>query len=100
MPTYQYYNKKTKEHFTEILPLHKRKFPCKDPFVELSITAPNIAIISDRGGREDKAREQILSASERGYKERDTKEKLGLIKEMPEWSKERREKSKQKRQWL
>ena len=100
MPTYQYYNKKTKEHFTKILPLHKRKFPCKDPFVELSITAPNIAIISDRGGREDKAREQILSASERGYKERDTKEKLGLIKEMPEWSKERREKSKQKRQWL
>ena len=91
---------KTKEYFTENLPLHKRKFPCRDPFVELSITAPNIATISDRGGREDKAREQILSASERGYKERDTKEKLGLIKEMPEWSKERREKSKQKRQWL
>ena len=100
MPTYQYYNKKTKKHFTENLPLHKRKFPCRDPFVELSITAPNIATISDRGGKEDKAREQILSASERGYKERDTKEKLGLIKEMPEWSKERREKSKQKRQWL
>ena len=100
MPTYQYYNKKTKEYFTENLPLHKRKFPCRDPFVELSITAPNIATISDRGGKEDKAREQILSASEKGYKERDTKEKLGLIKEMPEWSKERREKSKQKRQWL
>ena len=100
MPTYQYYNKKTKEHFTENLPLHKRRFPCRDPFVELSITAPNLSIISDNGGKEDKAREQILSASERGYKERDTKEKLGLIKEMPEWSKERREKSKQKRQWL
>ena len=100
MPTYQYYNKKTNKYFTEILPLHKRKFPCRDPFVELSITAPNIATISDRGGKEDKAREQILSASEKGYKERDTKEKLGLIKEMPEWSKERREKSKQKRQWL
>ena len=100
MPTYQYYNKKTKKHFTENLPLHKRKFPCRDPFVELSITAPNLSIISDNGGKEDKAREQILSASERGYKERDTKEKLGLIKEMPEWSKERREKSKQKRQWL
>ena len=100
MPTYQYYNKKTKEYFTEILPLHKRKFPCRDPFVELAITAPNIATISDRGGREDKAREQILSSAEQGYKERDTKEKLGLIKEMPEWSKERREKSKQKRQWL
>ena len=100
MPTYQYYNKKTKKHFTVNLPLHKRKFPCRDPFVELSITAPNLSIISDNGGKEDKAREQILSASERGYKERDTKEKLGLIKEMPEWSKERREKSKQKRQWL
>ena len=100
MPTYQYYNKKTKKHFTENLPLHKRKFPCRDPFVELSITAPNLSIISDNGGKEDKAREQILSASERGYKERDTKEKLALIKEMPELSKERIEKSKQKRQWL
>ena len=100
MPTYQYYNKKTKEYFTENLPLHKRKFPCRDPFVELSITAPNIATISDNGGKEDKAREQILPFAEQGYKERDTKEKLGLIKEMPEWSKERREKSKQKRQWL
>ena len=100
MPTYQYYNKKTKEYFTENLPLHKRKFPCRDPFIELSITAPNIATISDNGGKEDKAREQILSFAEQGYKERDTKEKLGLIKEMPEWSKERREKSKQKRQWL
>ena len=77
MPTYQYYNKKTKKHFTENLPLHKRKFPCRDPFVELSITAPNLSIISDNGGKEDKAREQILSASERGYKEPDTKEKLG-----------------------
>ena len=56
--------------------------------------------VNDRGGKEDKAREQILSSAEQGYKERDTKEKLGLIKEMPEWSKERREKSKQKRQWL
>ena len=100
MPTYQYYNKKTKENFTEILPLQKRKFPCRDPFVELAITAPNIATISDRGGKEDKAREHILSSAEKGYKERDTKEKLGLIKEMPDWSKERREKSKQKRQWL
>ena len=54
MPTYQYYNKKTKKHFTENLPLHKRKFPCRDPFVELSITAPNLSIISDNGGKEDR----------------------------------------------
>lgn len=27
-------------------------------------------------------------------------EKLGIIKKVPEWSKERREKSKQKNQWI
>ena len=56
MPTYQYYNKKTKEYFTENLPMHKRKNPCRDPFVELSSTAPNIATLSDNGGKEDKMR--------------------------------------------
>ena len=60
MPTYQYYNKKTKEYFTENLPVHKRKNPCRDPFVEQTITAPNIAILSDRGGKEDKLREQMM----------------------------------------
>ena len=53
MPTYQYYHKKKKEYFTENLPIHKRKNPCRDPFVELRITAPNIATLSDRGGKED-----------------------------------------------
>jgi len=100
MPTYQYYNRKTKKYFTEILPLHKRKFPCRDPFVELVITAPNLTTISDNGGKEDKAREQILQSAEIGFKERDEQEKLGMIKEAPEWSKERRTKSKQKNQWL
>ena len=100
MPTYQYYNRKTKKYFTEILPLHKRKFPCRDPFVELVITAPNLATISDNGGKEDKAREQILQSAEIGFKERDEQEKLGMIKEAPEWSKERRTKGKQKNQWL
>ncbi len=100
MPTYEYYNKKTKEYFTEILPVHRRKNPCRDPFVELCISAPRITTISDIGGREDKAREQILESAEIGFKERDAQEKLGIIKEVPEWSKERRAKSKQKRQWL
>ena len=100
MPTYEYYNKKTKKYFTEILPVHRRKYPCRDPFVELVISAPRIATISDVGGKEDKAREQILESAEIGFKERDAQEKLGIIKEVPEWSKERRAKSKQKRQWL
>ena len=100
MPTYQYYNKKKKEHFTQNLPVHKRKWPCRDPFVELVITAPNISTISDNGGKEDKARETILQSAEIGFKERDEQEKLGMIKEAPEWSKQRREKSKQKRRWL
>ena len=100
MPTYQYYNKKKKEHFTQNLPVHKRKGPCRDPFVELVITAPNISTISDNGGKEDKARETILESAEIGFKERDEQEKLGIIKKVPEWSKERREKSKQKNQWI
>ena len=100
MPTYEYYNKKTKEYFTEILPVHRRKYPCRDPFVELVISAPRIATISDVGGKEDKAREQILESAEIGFKERDEQEKLGMIEESPEWAKQRREKSKQKRRWL
>ena len=52
------------------------------------------------GGKEDKAREQILESAEIGFKERDKQEKLGMVEEAPEWSKQRREKSKQKRRWL
>ena len=47
------------------------------------------------GGREDKGREQMMQAAERGYREREEKN----IK-VPDWAKERREKSKQKRKWL
>ena len=83
MPLYEFENKKTGERFTEHLPISKRNFPCRDN-----------NIISDVGGKEDKAREQILATAERGYKEREKKNK-----NIPEWSKERREKSKQKRRW-
>ena len=99
MPLYQYINKKTGEKFTELLPIHKRDFPCRNPFVRRILTAPNLATISDNGGKEDKAREQIMQSAERGYAERDTKEAQGKLK-VSEWSKERRIKSKQKRQWL
>ena len=81
MPLYEYENKKTKKYFTEILPVHRSKYPCRDPFVELVISAPRIATISDVGGKEDKAREQILESAEIGFKERDEQEKLGMIKE-------------------
>ena len=94
MPLYEFENKKTGEKFTEHLLISKRNFPCRDNNIRRVISAPNLSIISDMGGKEDKAREQILKAAERGYKERDKENK-----NIPEWSKERREKSKQKRQW-
>ena len=94
MPLYEYENTQTGERFSEHLPISKRNFPCRDNNIRRVITAPNLSIISDVGGKEDKAREQILATAERGYKEREQKNK-----EMPEWSKESREKSKQKRQW-
>ena len=95
MPLYEYENKRTGERFTENLPIDKRNFPCRDNNIRRVVTAPNLSIISDVGGKEDKAREQIMQAAEKGYKEREEK-KI----ETPIWEKERREKSKQKRQWL
>ena len=100
MPTYQYYHKKKKEYFTENLPIHKRKNPCRDPFVEQVITAPNISRISDNGGKEDKLREQLLSTAEHGYKEREIKEELNIIPKSPIWQKEKRIKKKQKNRWF
>ena len=47
------------------------------------------------GGKEDKGREQIMQAAEKGYQQREEK-KI----ETPTWAKERREKSKQKRRWF
>ena len=99
MPLYEYINKKTGEKFTELLPIDKRDFPCRDPFIKRILTMPNISTISDNGGKEDKAREQIMQSAEKGYVQRDKEEAQGKIK-VPEWSKERREKTKQKRQWL
>ena len=95
MPLYEYENKRTSERFTEHLPISKRNFPCRDNDIRRVITAPNLSIISDVGGKEDKAREQILEAADRGYKEREKENK-----KTPIWSKERREKTKQKRQWF
>ena len=95
MPLYEFENKKTGEKFTEHLPIHKRNFPCRDNNIRRVISAPNLSIISDVGGKEDKAREQILEAAEKGYKEREEKNK-----KTPVWSKERREKTKQKRRWF
>ena len=59
MPIYEYENTKTGERFTENLPIHKRNFPCRNSFIRRVISAPKISIISDMGGKEDKAREQI-----------------------------------------
>ena len=42
MPTYEYYNKKTKKHFTDILPINQRKKHCKDPNVSLVIGVPKM----------------------------------------------------------
>ena len=60
MPIYEYENTQTGERFTENLPIHKRNFPCRNSFIRRVISVPKISIISDMGGREDKAREQIM----------------------------------------
>ena len=99
MPLYEFENKKTGERFTEHLPISKRNYPCRNNNIRRVISAPNLSIISDVGGKEDKAREQILQAAEDGYKEREVKEELG-IKKNPDWVKEKRIQKKQKRQWL
>ena len=96
MPLYEYENTKTGERFEEILPIHKRNNPCRSPFSRRVISAPNLSVISDVGGKEDKIRETILESAERGYKQRDEDKTI----KTPDWSKERREKSKQRRRWL
>ena len=95
MPIYEYENTQTGKRFTENLPIDKRNIPCRDDNVRRVISAPKISVISDMGGREDKAREQIMQAAENGYASRE-KENI----KVPDWAKERREKSKQKRKWL
>ncbi len=95
MPTYEYENTKTGERFTENLPIDKRDFPTRRRFIRRVISVPKISVISDVGGKEDKAREQMMQAAEKGYEARE-KENI----KTPDWAKERREKSKQKRQWL
>jgi hypothetical protein len=95
MPIYEYENTQTGKRFTENLPVDKRDLPVRRRFIRRVISAPKISVISDMGGREDKAREQMMQAAEKGYKKREEEN----IK-IPEWAKERREKSKQKRRWL
>ena len=95
MPLYEYENTRTGKRFTENLPIDKRNFPCRNSFIRRVISAPKISIISDMGGREDKAREQMMQAAEKGYQQREEKNI-----ETPVWAKERREKSKQKRRWF
>ena len=95
MPIYEYENTQTGKRFTENLPIDKRDFPTRRRFIRRVISAPKISVISDMGGKEDKAREQIMQAAEKGYQQREEK-KI----ETPNWAKERREKSKQKRRWF
>ena len=95
MPIYEYENTKTGGRFTENLPIDKRNFPARRRFIRRVISAPKISVISDMGGKEDKAREQIMQAAERGYREREEKNL-----KVPDWSKEKREINKQKRKWL
>ena len=68
MPTYEFYNKKTKETFTKVLPMDKRNEPCRDPNVEKVISVPKMITISDLGGKEDKLREDISQKADAGLK--------------------------------
>ena len=91
MPLYEYENKRTGERFTENLPIDKRNFPCRDINIRRVISAPKISVISDMGGREDKAREQIMQAAEKGYQQREEK-KI----ETPNWQKKEEKKASKK----
>ena len=73
MPIYEYDNTQTGERFTENLPIDKRDFPTHRRFIRRVISAPKISIISDMGGKEDKAREQMMQAAEKGYQQRKKK---------------------------
>ena len=99
MPLYEYENTKTGKRFTENFPIYKRNFPLRNPFIRRVLTVPNLSLISDVGGKEDKAREQISQSAEQGFIQREIDEKKGKIK-VPDWSKEKRERNKQKRKWL
>ena len=68
MPTYEFYNKKTKETFTKVLPMDKRNEPCRDPNVEKVISVPKMITISDLGGKEDKLREDMSQKADAGLK--------------------------------
>ena len=99
MPTYEYENTDTGKKWTEDLPIWKRNFPTRQRFVRMVISSPNLSTISDVGGKEDKLRESINKKVEASYLDRDKKEQAGIIK-VPEATKERRVKTKQKRQWI
>ena len=95
MPIYEYENTQTGKKFTENLPVDKRDLPVRRRFIRRVISAPKVSVISDMGGKEDRAREQIMQAAEKGYESRE-KENI----KVPDWAKERREKNKQKKQWF
>ena len=99
MPTYEYENTDTGKKWTENLPIWKRDFPTRQRYVRMGVSAPNLSTISDVGGKEDKLREQINTKVEAAYLDRDKKEQAGIIK-VPEAAKERRIRTKQKRQWI
>ena len=92
MPLYEYFNKKTKEVFTEYLPIKDRKKPLKDKNVELLITAPRVSMI-DRN--EHGARDQMLKSARAGMKQRQIEDQVG-IRKTPEWLQEKTEKKLQK----
>ena len=68
MPTYEYYNKKTKKHFTDILPINQRKKHCKDPNVSLVIGVPKMITLSPMNTPEDKLRTEIATKAHEGLK--------------------------------
>jgi|TARA_Y100000004_G_scaffold142990_1_gene162657 hypothetical protein len=92
MPLYEYFNKKTKEVFTEYLPVKDRNKPLKDKNVEMVLHAPRLGMI-DR--KEHKARDQILNTARQGMKQRQIEDSVG-IRKTPEWLQERTEKKLQK----
>lgn len=96
MPIYIYENTKTGKVWEENLSYEDRDKPVTKNIIRIP-AATNMLRILD--SNENKLRDHLGKMVQKGYRERDTLEKKGLIK-VSNAEKESREKRQQKRKWV
>ena len=96
MPIYIYENKKTGKVWEEALSYEDRDKPVNKNIIRIPAPTNMLRILDTN---ENKFRDHLGKMVQKGYKERDTLEKRGLIK-VSNVEKESREKRKQKRKWV